>query len=58
MQVLSVTRYAARKVLGVAALGVTLCWSAEWMDGWPAWAPLGVMTVWTAATAVLALFTL
>ncbi len=48
-------RYATREILGVIGMGVALFWSAGGLDWWQAWAALAVMTVWTAATAIIVL---
>ena len=36
-------------------MGVALFWSAGRLDWWAAWAALAVMTIWTAATAIIVL---
>ena len=53
MQAAARNRYLLREILGVVGMGVALFWSAGRMDWWQAWAALGVMTVWSAATAVV-----
>jgi protein-S-isoprenylcysteine O-methyltransferase Ste14 len=47
--------YLTREVLSVAGMGVALFWSAGRLDWWQAWAALAVMTLWTAAIAVIVL---
>jgi protein-S-isoprenylcysteine O-methyltransferase Ste14 len=46
-------RYAIRETMGLAVMGAALFWSAGEIDWWPAWASLGVMLGWIAATAVV-----
>jgi predicted kinase len=48
-------RYAIREVLNLVGMGVVLFWSAGRLDWWSAWAALAVITVWTAATAIIVL---
>ena len=55
MQTGSRIRYATREILGLVVMGVALFWSAGRLDWWTAWAALAVMTVWTAATAIIVL---
>ncbi|MGE5603554.1 MAG: methyltransferase family protein [Nitrososphaerales archaeon] len=55
MQTAFFVRYAVREVLSLVGMGVALFWSAGRMDWWPAWAALAVMTVWTAAMAIVVL---
>ena len=55
MQAAARNRYLLREILGVVGMGAALFWSAGRID-WPqAWAALGVMTIWTGATAVIVL---
>jgi protein-S-isoprenylcysteine O-methyltransferase Ste14 len=49
-------RYLIREVLGLVGMGVALFWAAGRIDWWPAWAALGVMAAWTAATALIVLY--
>lgn len=51
-----VARYAVRETLGLVVMAAALFWAAGTVDWWAAWAALGVMGAWTAATAVI-LFT-
>lgn len=53
METRSVVRYSIREALGLVGMGVALFWSAGRTDWWQAWAALGVMLAWTAATAVV-----
>ncbi len=55
MRSASGTLYVIREVTSLVGMGVALFWSAGRIDWWPAWAALGVMAVWTAATAVVVL---
>jgi protein-S-isoprenylcysteine O-methyltransferase Ste14 len=55
MQTAARTRYAIREILSLAGMAVALFWSTGRLDWWPAWAALAVMTIWTAATAVIVL---
>jgi protein-S-isoprenylcysteine O-methyltransferase Ste14 len=55
MQTASRIRYATREILSLVGMGVALFWSAGRLDWWPAWAALAVMTIWTAATAIIVL---
>jgi len=49
------TRYLLREILSLFGMGVALVWSSGRIDWWQAWTALAVMTVWTAATAVIVL---
>ena len=55
MQTASCIRYATREILSLVGMGVALFWSAGRLDWWAAWAALAVMTIWTAATAIIVL---
>jgi protein-S-isoprenylcysteine O-methyltransferase Ste14 len=48
-----IVRYAIRETLGLVGMGVALFWSAGQIDWWPAWASIGVMLGWIAATGIL-----
>lgn len=48
-------RYVIREISGIVGMGVALFWSAGTFAWWPAWAALGVMVAWIAATAVVVL---
>ena len=53
MQTASCIRYATREILSLVGMGVALFWSAGRLDWRAAWAALAVMTIWTAATAII-----
>ena len=46
-------RYVIVEILSLIGMGVALFWSAGKINWWPAWASLGVMLGWLAATAVI-----
>ncbi len=48
-------RYIIRESMGIAVMGAALFWPAGKLDWWQAWAALGVMLIWTVATAVIIL---
>ncbi len=48
-----IARYAIRETMGLVIMAVALFWSAGRIDWWGAWAALGVMAAWIAATAVI-----
>ncbi len=48
-------RYALRETMGIVVMGVALLGAAGRIDWWPAWAAMGVMLAWSAATAVVIL---
>lgn len=50
-----IVRYAIREIMGVAVMGVAMLWPAGRIDWWPAWAAMGVMLAWSAATAIVIL---
>jgi protein-S-isoprenylcysteine O-methyltransferase Ste14 len=50
-----ILRYMIREILGLITMGVALFWSAGRLNWWPAWAALGIMTAWIAATAAVIL---
>ncbi len=50
-----IARYSVRETLGLVVMAVGLFWPAGRLDWWPAWAVLGVMAVWIAATAAVIL---
>jgi len=52
-QITTRVRYAIREVLGLVVMSVALFGSAGRIDWWAAWAALGVMAAWIAATAII-----
>lgn len=52
-----ITRFIVRELMGTVTMGVALFWSAGRLDWWPAWALLGVMLGWIAATLIVILRT-
>lgn len=50
-----IVRYAIREVIGLAVMGAALFLAAGRVDWWGAWALLGVMLLWSIATAVVIL---
>jgi protein-S-isoprenylcysteine O-methyltransferase Ste14 len=50
-----IARYAIREIMGIVVMGVTMLWPAGRIDWWPAWAAMGVMLAWSAATAIVIL---
>lgn len=50
-----ITRYAIREVIGLVVMGAALFLAAGRVDWWGAWALLGVMLLWSIATAVVIL---
>jgi len=48
-----VARYFLREVMGLAIMGAALFVSAGTIVWWAAWAVLGIMAVWTTATALV-----
>lgn len=48
-----IARFAFRETVGVLVMGLALFWSAGDICWLPAWALIGVTTVWIAATAIV-----
>jgi len=48
-------RYAIRETMGIIVMGAALFGSAGKLAWWPAWALIGVMSAWIAATALIIL---
>jgi len=48
-------RYALRETMGIIVMGAALFGSAGTFGWWPAWALVGVMAAWIAATALIIL---
>ena len=48
-------RYVIRESMGLMVMGAALFWPTGRLDWWQAWAALGIMLIWTVATAVIIL---
>jgi protein-S-isoprenylcysteine O-methyltransferase Ste14 len=45
--------YIVGEILSLLGMGVALFWSAGRIDWWPAWAAIGVMSVWMIGMAII-----